>query len=376
MSPNGSFLAISTSHTVHVALLPDSSHLRKGQLGPIKLKGNNIGPTTHVLSQSRVARALWHPFGVSGTCLVTITAEAVVRVWELDRDNRWSFDSPSLAIDLKKLVLGTSEEDNFTPEKMGRNKGFSSDAVGMEVVSACFGGTGSETEAAWSAMTLWIGMQGGDVYALCPLLPTKWAPSENVIPSLSIAAVSRTGLQEEVPADLEESRRQRDQYQWLSDIDNQEAKVIQGPPVASERVAVYSRPLHPGPIPRLQGPFQIFPEDSEQDLELSDLYVIAAKSDRELMDEENSDSELETLNEEGLSATVICLITKSGSVHVCFDLDGVEGEWLPQEKVGYTKLTTMRALILFEFEAIPCPISARLVTSTFRDIGDSASEPS
>lgn len=366
-----------TSHTVHVALLPDSSHLREVQPDAIKLKGNNIGPTTHVLSQSRVVRALWHPFGVSGTCLVTITAEAIVRVWELDRDNRWSFDSPSLAIDLKKLVLGTSEEDNFTPEKMGRNKGFSSDAVGMEVVSACFGGTGSETEAAWSAMTLWIGMQGGDVYALCPLLPTKWAPSENVIPSLSIAAVSKAALQEEVPADLEESRRQRDQYQWLSDIDNQEAKVIQGTPVVSESVAVYSRPLHPGPIPRLQGPFQIFPEDSEQDLELSDLHVIAAKSDRELMDEENSDSESETLNEEeGLSATVICLITKSGSVHICFDLDGVEGEWLPQEKVGYTKLTTMRALILFEFEAPPCPISARLITSTFRDIGDSASKTS
>ena len=342
---------------------------------PIKLKGNNIGPTIHVLSQSRVVRALWHPFGVSGTCLVTITAEAVVRIWELDRDNRWSFDSPSLAIDLKKLVWGTSEEENFTPEKMGRNKGFSSDAVGMEVVSACFGGTGSEAEAPWSAMTLWIGMQGGDLYALCPLLPTKWAPSENVIPSLSIAAVSRAALQEEVPADFEESRPQRDQYQWLSDIDKQEAKVIQGPPLASEGVAVYSRPLHPGPIPRLQGPFQIFPEDSEQDLELSDLYVIAAKSDRELIDEENSDSELETWDEEGLSATVICLITKSGSVHVCFDLEGVEGEWLPQEKVGHTKLTTMLALILFEFEAIPCLVSARLITSPFRDIGDSASEP-
>ena len=75
----------------------------------MKLKGNNIGPTTHVLSQSRVVSVLWHPFGVLGTCLVTVTAEAVVRVWELNRDNRWSFDSPSLAIDLKKIVLATSE---------------------------------------------------------------------------------------------------------------------------------------------------------------------------------------------------------------------------------------------------------------------------
>lgn len=319
-----------------MVLLPGSSELGQGKTDPIKLKGNNIGPTTHVLSQPRVIRALWHPFGVLGTCLVTVTAEAVVRVWELDRDNRWSFDSPSLALDLKKLVSGTSQEDNFSPERVGRNKGFSSDAVGMEVVSACFGGTGSETESAWSAMTLWIGMQDGDVYALCPLLPTKWAPSDSVIPSLSVAAVSNAALQDNVPADSEESQRQRDQYLWMSDIDNQEPKVIQGS-VLSSSVRVYNRPLHPGPIPRLQGPFQIFPDDSEQDLELSDLHVIASKIDRDLMDGDDSDSESEATNKEGLSAAVICLITRSGSVLLCLDLDGVEGEWLPPHKVSNTK---------------------------------------
>lgn len=373
ISPNGSFLAISTSHTVHVALLPHSSHLGAGKSGPIKLKGNNIGPTTHVLSQSRVVCALWHPFGVSGTCLVTVTAEAVVRVWELDRDNRWSFDSPSLAIDLKKLILGTSEEDDFSPERIGRNKRFSTDTIGMEVVSACFGGTGSDTESAWSAMTLWIAMQDGDVYAMCPLLPTKWVPSKDVISFLSIATVSMAALQDEVPADSEESRHQRDQYQWLSDIDNQEPMFIQSPSALSSNSAVYSRPLHPGPIPRLQGPFQILPEDSEQDLELSDLHVIAAKMDREeLMEGEDfSDDEPEASNEEGLSAALVCLITKSGSVLLCLDLDGVEGEWLPPQKVSHTKLPTMHALILFEFEASPCSTSTGIITSTFRDIRDS-----
>ncbi|MCJ1468524.1 hypothetical protein MMC07_007153 [Pseudocyphellaria aurata] len=331
ISPNGTLLAISTSHTVHVVLLPGSSELGQGKTGPIKLKGNNIGPTTHVLSQPRVIRALWHPFGVLGTCLVTVTADAVVRVWELDRDNRWSFDSPSLAIDLKKLVLGTSQQGNFSPERTGRNKGFSPDAVGMEVVSACFGGTGSENESAWSAMTLWIGMQDGDVYALCPLLPTKWAPSNSVIPSLSVVAVSNAALQDDVPADLEESQRQRDQYRWMSDIDNQEPKVIQGS-ISSSSVRVYTRPSDPGPIPRLQGPFSIFPDDSEQDLELSDLHVIASKIDRDLMDGDDSDSEFEATNEEGLSAAMICLITRSGSVVLCLDLDGVEGEWLPPQE--------------------------------------------
>ena len=187
-------------------------------------------------------------------------------------------------------------------------------------------------------MTLWIGMQDGDVYALCPLLPTKWVPSEDVIASLAIAAVSKGALQDGGTADLEESRRQHDQFEWMSEIDKQEPNVIKSS-ILSDPIQVYSRPLHPGPIPRLQGPFQIFPEDSEQDMELSDLHVIAAKMDRgELMDGEDSDFESDEPDEKGLSASVICLRTKNGSVLLCLDFDGVEGEWLPREKVSHTNL--------------------------------------
>lgn len=317
-----------------MAILPDPSHLGQGNADPIRLKGNTLGPTIHVLSQSPVVRALWHPFGVSGSCLVTITADAAVRVWELNRDNRWSFDSPALAIDLKKLAVGTSSEEDFVPQRIGRNKVFSSDAVGMEVVSACFGGTGSSSESAWSAATLWVAMQDGELYALCPLLPTKWQPSATLLPSLSTAVVSREFQQDERSSDLE-SRRQRDQYQWISDIDSQDPILIPGATEISPKIEVYNRPLRPGPIPRLQGPFQILPEDSLEELELSDIYVIAAKVDtEELMIGEDSDSDLAPLDEGGLSASVICVVTRSGRIHICLDLDGVEGQWLPSVKVS------------------------------------------
>ena len=316
-------------------MLPDPLHLGQGSFDPIKLKGNTIGPTTHVLSQSRVVRGLWHPCGLSGSCLVTVTADAVVRIWELNRDNRWSFDSPTLAIDLTKLVVGTSEQEDFAPQRIGRNRGFSPDSVGMEVVSACFGGTGSSSESPWSAMTLWVAMQDGDVYALCPLLPTKWQPSSTLIPSLSIAAVAKSAAQQdEELLDSEESRRQRDQYRWISDIDGQEPILVPGSTEFSPCTEVYGRPSHPGPIPRLQGPFQILSEDSEEILEISDIYVTAARMDvEELMNGEDSDFESEALDEGGLSASVICLVTKDGRVYLCLDLDGVEGEWLPSTKV-------------------------------------------
>lgn len=329
ISPNGSLLAILTSHTVHVAILPDSSHLDHTNCNPLKLKAYTVGPTTHVLSQSRVIRALWHPCGVSGNCLVTITADAGVRVWELNLSNRGSFDTPSLAIDLEKLVLGTSDEEDFVPSGIGRNRGFSSDMVGMEVASACFGGTGSEEESPWSAMTLWIAMKDGDIYALCPLLPAKWHPSATLIPSLSAAAISKDSTSED-----ETGRCNRDQYKWISDLDSQEPTMIPGITELAPRNEVYNRPSRPNSIPRLQGPFQIYPDDTEDNLELSDIHVIAAKIDtEELMSGEDFGSEPDISYEGGLSRSVVCLMTKNGLLHICLDLDGVEGEWLPHGKV-------------------------------------------
>ena len=333
ISPNGDLLAIATAHSVHVALLPDSSILGQLPNGAIKLKAFAIGPTTHVLSQSQVASILWHPCGVAGSCLVTITVDAVVRLWEFNRENRWSTDSPTLAVDLKKLVTGSSEEQDFTPGRT-RNRAFSLDSVGLEVASACFGGSGSSNESAWSATTLWFAMRGGDVYALCPLLPSKWQPPSTLMPSISTAVVAKTALvQNESQSNLEESRQYNDQYEWIRGIDSQDPVIVEGKVEFSPDVEVYSRPTTPSAIPRLQGPFQIFPEDTEDDLELSDIHVVAGNIDAEaLTSGDDSDSEPDWTDEDGISAAFVCLLTRSGRLYVCLDPVGVEGQWLPRKK--------------------------------------------
>ena len=262
-----------------------------------------------------------------------MTADAIVRLWELDRDNRWSFDRPSLAIDLQKLALGSSEEDNFAPSGMGRSRRFSSDMAGMEVASACFGGTGSSEESAWSAMTLWIAMKDGDVYALCPLLPTKWQPALSTIPSLSIAAASIGAIQ----ASGESSALteiQRDQYQWISSIEKQEPVVLPGATDLSPWSDVYACSPSPGPVPKLQGPFQVMSSEEGENLEISDIHVIAAKLEAdELIFGESFNFDPAALEHEALSASVVCLMTIGGKVYICLDLDGVEGQWLPRKKV-------------------------------------------
>lgn len=327
-------MAIITSHTIHIAVLPDPSHLHQPDTGPIRLKTHTLGPTTHVLSQSPLIGALWHPLGVNGDCIVTVTQDAVVRLWELNRENRWSFDSPALAIDLKKLHHGTSAEDDFSAAKFGTNRGFSLDALDMEVAAACFGGTGSAAESGWCSMTLWVAMAEGDVYALCPLLPSKWKSPSSLVPSLTTAVAAQKNYLDQEAASAEDQRQCDEQYQWLAEIDRQDPVYFMGDCETSPEEPIYDRPSQPGPIPKLQGPFRILPGDIEDDLELSGIHVVASRLDtQEMMDPDDEDEIVGDEDPHGLSSSVVCLLTRTGRVYICLDLDGVEAQWLPSRKV-------------------------------------------
>ncbi|KAL8750085.1 MAG: hypothetical protein Q9199_007290 [Rusavskia elegans] len=332
ISPNGQLLAIATSHTVHIAILPDSTKFEESTQSPIKLQTHTVGPTTHVLSQSPIVSTLWHPLGVNGTCLVTVTTEAVVRLWELNRSNRWSFDSPTLAIDLTKLDAATSQEDDVSPSGMHSGRGFSADGVDMEIASACFGGTGSPDESAWSATTIWVTTTDGDVYALCPLLPSKWQPTSTQLPSLSSIAIAGATIASQ-DADFlgDDVPLNTDQYDFVSEIDAQDPLLAPRDDHVTGNDAIYNRPKRPGPIPKLQGPFQLAAGSLVDYLDVSDIHVIASKLDTEEMllgadDESEVDLQEETI---GLSAAVVCLMTTDGRVHLFLDLEGVQGQWLP-----------------------------------------------
>ncbi|KAL8824332.1 MAG: hypothetical protein Q9170_008191 [Blastenia crenularia] len=335
VSPNGEFLAIATSHTVHVAVLPNPSSFDEGSGISIKVTAFTLGPTTHVLTESSISSILWHPCGVHGSCLVTITREAVVRLWELNKLNRWSFDSPTLAIDLRKLDSATSQEDNVSPRPMGGNRGFSADNIDLEVASACFGGIGSPDESPWSAMTLWTVTTEGDVYALCPLLPSKWQPTSTQIPALSVVAEAQRGLSAPGQSVSKvELAVLDDQWNWLSEVDAEEPFLVPREEGGYVQDPIYSRPSIPGPIPRLQGPFRLSNDSTYDYLDVSDILVVAGKIDREeLMQGEDDESEHDLQEAPtGFSAGVIGLITTDGRVHLFLDLDGVEGQWLPSQQ--------------------------------------------
>lgn len=332
MSPNCDFLAILTTHTVHICIIPDSTHLTSDDTSPLNTKIFTLGPTTHVTSRAAVMSALWHPLGVNGSCLVTVTSDAIVRVWEIDLSNRWSFDNPTTSIDLKRLADGTSLDQDFSAST-NASKGFSPDSFEMEVAAAAFAGRGS---GRWDPMTLWVAMREGDVYALCPLLPQKWAPPATLIPSLSVAIVGTLGSIEADPNATESQRLlSQQQFEWMSDLDSQEPALVDGPPEESV-IEVYNRPSRPGVVPRLQGPFELTADaDTGDDLDtlITDIMVIGKKTEvDDLMEGEDNELELEERDRVGASITVICLLSASGQTRIYLELDGIEAQWLPPKK--------------------------------------------
>lgn len=324
ISPDEDYLAISTSHTVHVVHLPDPSLLESGEEGPLKPKTFQLGPTVHVVEESPVATVLWHPLGYHGRCLVTITKGGVVRLWEINRADRTTFSEPALSIDLPKLANATSDQDDLSASKFGASKGFSPDSVELEVASACFGDfPEQEGVHGWAPMTLWIATVSGDVYALCPLLPSKWqlveSPgSHTFLETLTSSInINYTETSEDEHVSKDELKTAERQVSWLSDILYEE-------PFIEERqrgdiVKVFVRPTSAPAVPLLQGPFAMAPE--VEDFELSDMIVFSLKTLSESEDEETA--------AEGLPTAVVCLLTDTSKVHVCLDLEGIVGRWLP-----------------------------------------------
>jgi nucleoporin NUP82 len=320
----------------------------------MRIKTYMLGPTTHVTTNSAIASAIWHPLGVNGTCLVTVTEDAVVRVWELSLTNHMTFEKATLAIDLKKLADGTSVDQDFGASISG-SKVFSPDSFEMEVASACFAGRGS---GGWSPMTLWIAMREGDVYALCPLLPEKWSPPSTLIPSLSISIVSKNAAIEDDPAvSTKVKLLARQQQDWLSEIDNQEPTLIDTDPGSNYPTEVFTRPSKPGRVPKLQGPvdFELAPEESEEEMDnlLTDIYVIGAKMDGDelMFGEEDELVPDDDVDQEGLSLGVVCLLASSGRLSICLDVDGIEAQWLPKSKNKVSRFvenTDPPSLLTFE----------------------------
>lgn len=335
VSPSGRYLAIATEYTVHIALLPDSSRLHDGDTSDIKLKTYQLGPTIHVMDEAPLASVLWHPLAAASAttdCLTTVTTTAAVRLWEFTQSDHWSFNNPTLAIDMRKLADGTALDQNFEPAGFGTNRGFSVDEFDMVAAAATWGGQGRENEDPWAAMTLWVAMSNGNVYALCPLLPSKWRPAPTTIPAITTSVVASMATMDSEDLDADERKAADQRYEWIQELDSED--------LASADLhdpSVRFRPDSPSAIPRLQGPFEI-PMDEFDDVEITDILVIPANLDEE--DLFSGEDDYDVVASKNLPFTIVCLATADDVVDVMLEMEGVVGQWLPKQGKGQFSVPT------------------------------------
>ncbi|PTB61628.1 hypothetical protein BBK36DRAFT_1131309, partial [Trichoderma citrinoviride] len=162
----------------------------------------------------------------------------------------------------------------------------------------------------------------------------RWAPPPTLIPSLSVSIVTAVAAIEDDPGVEDKDRLlAQQQLQWMGEIDSQEPQIVESVIPGEPALEVYTRPSRPGAIPRLQGPFdlQAGPETGDDlDSSITDILVIGKKTETEdLMLGEEDELDFDNGDQEGLSLTVICLLSTSGQVRIYLDTDGVQAQWLP-----------------------------------------------
>jgi nucleoporin NUP82 len=134
----------------------------------------------------------------------------------------------------------------------------------MEPASCCFG----SGDQGWRPFTLYILMRSGDVYALSPLVPSRWQVPRVYTQALSLDITAQMeAFTEETTS--EERLVVRHQTKWINDVLNQQQNLLDAQTsFATPKGHVptcLTRPQVVGPSPELQGPFVFEPAPPQSD---------------------------------------------------------------------------------------------------------------
>lgn len=161
LNGDGRLLAVSDSSQVSVICLPSSS--RGSSKSPI-IEARSIGiGTLYYNSQSsaKVVKMDWHPLADGHTSLFILTSDAILR----------EFD-PTVNTEEPLQTF------HFVSQHLKKGNSFSFNDPGeTEAVSFTFAcgraSNGAKGYSDWTPLTIYGLMRNGDIYALCPVCPSK-----------------------------------------------------------------------------------------------------------------------------------------------------------------------------------------------------------
>ncbi|TCD66933.1 hypothetical protein EIP91_000711 [Steccherinum ochraceum] len=300
LNPNSKLLAVAGAFQVAVVVLPRPGFTR---LVPstVDCKSIQVGQYYHAAKDSPpIAKIEWHPWGEGGTTLMVMTTDGKLREYDISQDT----EEPQQVL-------------SFVPEK--KSKSFlAEDSAEREVASFTLG----RGKADWGPLSVYALMKSGDIYSLCPYMPTNASIPSSYIHALECFVhakkeyLSRSVLGESSSTSL--STLYDYQHKYVS------ALLKQLPPGTA--FPATSRPVSVRPPstikakPIRQGPFLLQPAprilDDSEGGDATDILYMAFGGEGD----EDEESDTERLG-------VLLVAFQDGKVDVCLDVEKVEAKW-------------------------------------------------
>lgn len=211
----------------------------------------------------QVLQIEWHPRSASGTHLMVLSSDGLLRLFDLSI----SPEEPEQIFDLTRPGSQfPSSSQHILPSKNRRGI-FSAETSEREVVSFAVGAAG---DVGWSSLTVYAAMENGDIYSLCPVMPSTCSLSLGQVQSLR----SRLGQ----PKNDEDSTEKKNRYwtlRWIQEVEEQIIRHEDSLP--SDLVQVSLPKFHTKLGLFRQGPFLKPASSSDEDDEsrsLTDMHIV------------------------------------------------------------------------------------------------------
>ncbi|KAF8318139.1 hypothetical protein DL93DRAFT_2054844 [Clavulina sp. PMI_390] len=339
LAPGGKMLAIAGSHQVAVVVLPRPSYHKL--VNPrVDCKAIQVGQYYHATTgSSRIAKIDWHPWGDGGSSLLVLTSDTVLREYDISRDT----DEPQ-------------QTATFVPPK-GKSQYTDEDPNAREAVSFCVG----KGTVDWSPLTVYGLMRNGDVYGVCPFLPSSASIPRAYLSGLEFFVASKReiierGISSFIPSHHPPSSPfpndsfTEQENEELAVMNDQQLKYVHaltkqmlreaGSEVSSPADSSTSRSRNKTHVtvqpPKStkyavsrQGPFLLQPAPPELDGGLDDEPEACDIVYLEIGDaqgEERAPQNEEVVNEKEKLGVVV-VVYQDGRVDLCLDIEKIEAQW-------------------------------------------------
>jgi len=279
------------------------------QINVEELHANIISVGSDIYSSNsgiKIIKAAWHPLSSTNSHIVILSSDGCLRLFDVSSESK----EPEQLYYIGPQYY--NEYKAFSSSTYIPGRSISGNSEEMETVSFTFG-SGED----WEIFTTYVLMKNGDVYAICPFLPSKSTVKKSLLEGLSLSIEQR--WKESDPDDLIIDQQYRLQRCWISTV-LQNLKPVKSNDIEEEDEEVIIngnisrfKDIHPV----IQGPFLLQPAPIEFDTENTDFDNIA--------------SSIISLKTEPFS--IILIAYTNGKVDVCLNVAPIEALWMSNNDI-------------------------------------------